>query len=132
MFLVLPSNASMDIYPENKTSDFTLHLPKELDLKGSWEVALVELFYPNSWYNIDKLNNHWIHYEQDHVSTITSVPIGYYQNSRHVVEQLLRDLKRNFRKALNEALNDSASSVKEPVKFRIDLQFNSYSQNSHS
>ena len=118
----------MDVYPDNKTSDFTVHLPKELDLSGPWEVALVELFYPNSWYNIDGLNNHWIYYRQEAVSAVTDVPIGYYQQPKHVVEQLLRDLKHDFRIALNEALNNPASLVTEPVKFRLDLRYNVYSQ----
>jgi len=47
MFLTLPSNASMDVYPENKTSEFSVHLPKQIDLTGPWEVAIAENFYVN-------------------------------------------------------------------------------------
>ena len=57
MFLVLlPSKASMDIYPRNKTSEFTVQLPKSIDLEGFWEVGLAEIQYQNSWYNIDNIN----------------------------------------------------------------------------
>ena len=44
------------------------------------------------------------------------------------MEQLIKDLKRNFHKELRKALNDPESQVTDPIKFRMDLQYNSYSQ----
>ena len=41
MFLTLPSNSSMDIFPE-------VHLPKEINLSESWELGLSEILYVNS------------------------------------------------------------------------------------
>ena len=128
MFLVLPSNASMDIYPQNKTSEFTVQLPKSIDLEGSWEVGLAEIQYQNSWYNIDDINDHWIYYRQKLVSGVAGIPAGFYQSPRHVVDQLLKDLKLDFNRELTKALNHPESLVTEPVKFRMDLQFNTYSQ----
>ena len=53
MFLTLPSNSSVQFYPENKVSDYIVHLPKELNLTGPREVGFAELVYTNLWYNID-------------------------------------------------------------------------------
>ena len=44
MYVTLPSNSSPDYYPENKISDYIVHLPKELQLPGSWEVGLNLIF----------------------------------------------------------------------------------------
>ena len=51
-YLTLPSNSSMNYYPDNTLAHFTTKLPQDVDLTGKWEVALVELQYPHSYYNI--------------------------------------------------------------------------------
>lgn len=47
-YVTLPSNTS----PENRTGNFSVHLPNNLDLQGKWEVALSEIQYPHSWNNM--------------------------------------------------------------------------------
>lgn len=45
------SNSSMDIYPENSASKFTVKLPKELDLReGEWQCGIVDLSVPRIEY----------------------------------------------------------------------------------
>ncbi|KAK3743572.1 hypothetical protein QZH41_001381 [Actinostola sp. cb2023] len=45
--LVLPSNASKDLYPDNKGDTFTVHLPAALNyVPDDWEVAMVYLTIP--------------------------------------------------------------------------------------
>lgn len=55
-YLTLPSNASMGLYPSNKTCSFTTKLPQAIELvgEGDWEIALVEVLYPMSFFNILK------------------------------------------------------------------------------
>ena len=48
-FMTLPSNAKFD---GNTTANFKVRLPQNIILDGSWEVALVEIMYPHSWYNV--------------------------------------------------------------------------------
>lgn len=52
-YVTLPSNASMDIYPENAISHYTTSLREPLDLTGSWEVGLVEISFPSRVENVD-------------------------------------------------------------------------------
>lgn len=48
-YLTLPSN----VYGANNiTSNYQTELPQTLDLPGQWEVALTEILYPYSWYNV--------------------------------------------------------------------------------
>jgi len=52
--VTLPSNASMKLYPTNKPGDYKTKLATLLDLEsagGDWEVALVDIQMPHSWYN---------------------------------------------------------------------------------
>lgn len=46
--MVLPSNASPQVYPENKTSNYKIQLSERVELHDEWEVALLEFHYPNT------------------------------------------------------------------------------------
>ena len=46
-FITLPSNASMDFYKENKTSQFTVKLPNKLHIQN-FKVGLSEIHIPNN------------------------------------------------------------------------------------
>jgi hypothetical protein len=42
-FVTLPSNSSMDMYPDNTAAHFKTILPKRIYLHGEYEVALTEI-----------------------------------------------------------------------------------------
>ena len=125
MFFTLWSNSSIQFYPENKVSDYIVHLPKELNFTGPWEVGLAEFIYPNSWYSID-IDNYWVHYRSGYVQTRTKILPGYYQHPQHLVEQLLQQMKRDF-EARNQKLIVHGTLV-QPMEFLLDLRYNVYSQ----
>ena len=52
-YVTLPSDASCDVFPKNSAASWTTRLRAPISLQsGIWEVALVELIYPHSMYNI--------------------------------------------------------------------------------
>ena len=52
-FVVLPSNSSMEVFPDNKTASYKVILPEELQLdRERFEVGLSEIQFPVTWYNI--------------------------------------------------------------------------------
>lgn len=51
-YMTLLSNSSMDYYPGNKTSSFTVQLPRYIRLDGDWEVGVVEVQYPYTFINV--------------------------------------------------------------------------------
>src|SRR5450631_2646033 len=51
-YVTLPSDSSLDQFPQNTASSFTTKLKHPLILKGRWEVALVELQYLNSIFTV--------------------------------------------------------------------------------
>ena len=42
----------MDVYPDNTMAHFKTKLPNRVELDGRWEVGLVEMQYPHTWYNL--------------------------------------------------------------------------------
>lgn len=44
-YVTLPSNSSMEIYPNNVMSDFTTNLTDSIKFNGSWEVALASFTF---------------------------------------------------------------------------------------
>ena len=60
-YVTLPSNSSMQYFPDNKTSNFVTKLSKTLQLDGEWEVGLAEIdynyLYNYNWYNIREGKN---------------------------------------------------------------------------
>lgn len=52
-YLTLPSNSSMDYYPNNTVANYMTHLPSSIHLsEGEWEIALVEAHYPCSFLTV--------------------------------------------------------------------------------
>ena len=56
-YVTLPSNSSMQCFPDNKTSNFVTKLSRTPQLDGEWEVGLAEIVYPHTWYNIREGKN---------------------------------------------------------------------------
>lgn len=52
-YLTLPSDASLDVYPNNTVANFTTKLANTVVLDGQYEVGLSEIIFPTDYYNID-------------------------------------------------------------------------------
>lgn len=101
-YITLMSDSSLKEYEDNKTSTFTVALPKSITLDGSWEVCLVECHYPHTIYNATENNNRLI-YTFKKISETTmnfdlelaiEIPIGHYCS----VEDVLRALNHSVEK----------------------------------
>ena len=51
-YIALPSDSSMQYFPENKISGFTTKLPREIVLPGEWECGVTEVRYPLTFFNV--------------------------------------------------------------------------------
>ena len=96
-YLILPSNSSMDLYPNNKISHFTVQLPKQIDLDGSYEVAISEIFYPHSWFNFETEDRIWLYYGNQGIDAMTVLQEGSYPSAKHLIEELMNNLALEFR-----------------------------------
>ena len=51
-YLHLPSNSSLDKFPNNTLKEYRVGLPQTVSLTEDWEVALTEIHHPHSWNNV--------------------------------------------------------------------------------
>ncbi len=130
--IVLPSNSSMDVFPNNKTSSYKVVLPDTIDLdRERYEVALSEIQFPVTWYNIRQGRNflnkvvynlsdeefqdrnamvaEGLDEKRDDFKRILvtykiSIPPGYYSSPEEIVN----------------LLNEGESKMFRPIKFFYD------------
>ena len=101
-YIELPSNASFSEFPHNSASNFTVRMPKILDLKGDkWDVALHSIQYPSI--DIDVVDVHFkiidftyapSRAERKKRSTerYAQAPRGKYNSADDVIEALIAAL----------------------------------------
>ena len=51
---ILPSNRSMKTYSDNTLNHYVTALSNRIELDVDWEVALSEILFQRSWYNIQE------------------------------------------------------------------------------
>src|SRR5437870_4528740 len=152
-YLTLPSNSSMEYYPNNTLTNYTTKLADEVSLRGEWEVGLSEIIFPKNWLNLPEnqtlevvLNtikyppgiegyDAWI-YETDNdkldmhdVSVKVPISKGYYKN----VKSLVNEINQQIDAALEE-FYESRTVVrmfKTRCKERGFVRF-SYNENSNT
>lgn len=56
-YITLFSNSSTVFYSDNKTSSFTVQIPRHIILDYAWEVALTEIQYPYSFFTVQRGQN---------------------------------------------------------------------------
>ena len=85
LYVTLPSTSSVQCFSDNKTSNFLTKLPRALhvgtwargQLDREWEVGLVEIDYPHTWYNIREEKNSVEIYVPDQWGQQISIQRGY-------------------------------------------------------
>ena len=86
-YAVLPSNASYDIY-KNKLSSFTVRLPTMLNLGPEWQVAIVSISYPKSWFNIGE--GYTLEMTQMRKRYRATIPPGNYETPQDLIDEINR------------------------------------------
>lgn len=51
-YVTLPSNANLNVFKNNTSSSFREDLAQYLYLDGPWEVAVIKISYPYTWFNL--------------------------------------------------------------------------------
>lgn len=118
--MTLPSNSSMNYYPDNSLSNYVTKLPQLFDFDGSWEVGLSEVLFPLSWPNVNEnevrlriliwhKNPENNQYDRQEWVTI-SPPPGHYESPDFLVKQINAKIERvEYRKNLARFLYNDIS-----------------------
>ena len=128
LYLILPSNNSMDCFPDNTLTHFTTRLPQMMDLDGSWEIGQAEIQYPHNWYNI-KHGVAWVHvdvlFEVNQLQRHTfELQTGYYPSPKRVLKAIEEKkhrtpLRKNFDIGMNEIDHKIGIEVKKDCQMTI-------------
>ena len=132
-YLTLPSDSSMEVFPNNTLCCFSAKLPQaiRLDHEARWEVALVEIILPTQIKNIvENQNTLTIEVCDDQVQQfmderasgggvadfiktpnpitkrttyLLKIPAGYYFSGQHLVNTIAERFNFMFSKALEKA-----------------------------
>jgi len=135
--LTLPSNNSLTYYPTNTASSFTTKLPEDINLIGQWEIALKEIQYPITWYNIEGNQGH-ITIDFNSVTSpivlqaLTTVLTermaikayirsGYYSTGQQLIDEINHMLRAALPPSLGQAIHFSYSIPSG--KFTVDIGY---------
>ena len=77
-YLTLPSNASSDVYPDNKIGSYRVKLPQTIDLEGNWEVGLYPITYSNTWYTLQDQPLSHVHPAADPNDPLAKIKVPCY------------------------------------------------------
>ena len=127
-YVKLPSNSSMEYFPDNKTSNFVTKLSRTLQLDGEWEVGLADIDYPHTWYNIRKGKNSVEIYAPDNLYLVFktvefSIQPGYYEK----VQDVINALRKANLSDVDLSSDDTSKRVtvkcgrRVVVKLRVDI-----------
>jgi len=79
-YLTLPSNSSMDYYPQNTVAQYTSKLSNLIELDGDWEVGLTEVSFPFEIENVLEGECYFIISQRGSNSSLkVTIPAGHYK-----------------------------------------------------
>ncbi len=111
-YVTLPCNASMNIYPDNRISNYKTRLARNINLKGPWEVGLIEFHYPNTWYTFNDEDATFI------INTDPSI-LGYDEKYPKEVEGVIMYIKEKNLKNISKVCNALKPGYYEDVLFLV-------------
>lgn len=96
-YLTLPSNSSGDIFSNNTQSEYRTKLSSQRILEGQWEVALCEIRYPCTWYNIPR-DHLWFQFKGAEEQELQRYTISnrYYHSIEELIEAIQKALSVPF------------------------------------
>ena len=123
-YLTLPSNASSDVFPDNKTTSYPVKLPQTIDLEGNWEVGLYSISYPNTWYTLQKgFDTHVYYGDPLGIFLSAIVDYGYYTSAEDLVKAVNAALLATGDVGDNIKLTYAALTGKVTVQIKNKFQF---------
>lgn len=117
-YVTLPSNASMQYFPQNTQSSYRTKLTSPLMLNSAWEVGLSEIFIPRNWFNIGDHNNSYTVYLKTRKSDITTT-VQYQISFAFEATKSLKEFFNSLGEKIKVSLGD-----KQGVSFILDAKNN--------
>ena len=98
-YLWLPSNSSMDMFPNNTLTEYRVKLPQSIKLVEEWEVAITEIQYPHTWNNVhETLKWNRFYVKKGIAVTAYPIPSGHYNSMESIIEKMNSLVKDSIHK----------------------------------
>ena len=132
-YLHLPSNASLDKFPNNTLTEYRVGLPQTVSLTGDWEVALTEIHYPHSWNNVQgNFENRFYlrNQELDGMWEALIVPRGHYSSVAGVITKINEVVSANnrFKDEVQLSLDTLNRKVTVHLQNKVEVYFSDIGQ----
>ena len=115
-YIVLSSNNSMYVFPENKTTHFTTQLPQNIYLHGEWSVALCEIQILHTFQHISIHNYEGIVCVKT-IESFSSNDLRHDSTEKDVVAHLSPGIYADTENLLQEINN--LPNMKNHLQFKI-------------
>jgi len=120
--MTLPSNSSMDYYPQNTVARYTTKLTNTVELEGDWEVGLTEISFPSTVENVIEGYCYYdVYYGREHLRRIM-LPAGHYKRLRGLIDDLNAEHRRQVPLQSHEPM--LVHFVLEEGKIKMNLHSN--------
>ena len=123
-YVLLPSNASSDVFPENTLTSFTVHLPEFVRLNGEYEVALQSIIWPRTFYNVGSHFDNRLFYDVGKGTwAVLSINAGFYKTMQDLIQSINKSLKAKVEIGDNIQLSFDSLSEKVFVSLKNNYRF---------
>jgi len=87
-YVTLPSNSSMDCYPDNSVARFTTKLNGVIELEADWEVRLTEISCPSDIENVSDGHCYYTIHGEDRFFRKITLDAKHYATIRDLVSEM--------------------------------------------
>jgi len=87
-YVTLPSNSSMDCYPDNSVARFTTKLNGAIELEGDWEVGLTEISFPSDIEHVSDGHRYYTIHVDDRFFHKITLDAKHYATIRDLVREM--------------------------------------------
>lgn len=88
-YLTMPSNSSMEYYPDNHASHYITKLPQPIEVTADYEVGLSEILFSNTYFNLGP-DEGWFQFRPDGKSDQHHLMVseGLYSSMEHLIKEM--------------------------------------------
>jgi len=118
--LTLPSNSSTQYYPENTVACYTTKLANMIELKGDWEVGLLEISTPKDLVNVADGRCFYIIYVDRKYYRKIRMPSANYPRIQLLIDALHEEQRKQVTLVSDESLYVRFSTRLNKVRIHLD------------
>ena len=124
VYVTLPSNSSLDYFPHNSLTSCTTKLAMPLNLRGDWEVALVDVIYSHSWLNVNSENNKYSFVVGEQIISPGRLREGQYSDPESICASLNESFPGSLKNNAQFTINPVTCKVEAHIKPNVEIELN--------